>query len=62
MLVALVGGRITLSFTRNWLVKTLPGATEPAPFGALDRFALTTTLVALITWIAFPGARLTAFL
>jgi uncharacterized protein involved in response to NO len=62
MLVALVGGRITPSFTRNWLVKTLPGAIEPAPFGSLDRFALTATLVTLIAWVAFPGATLTAFL
>lgn len=62
MLVALIGGRITPSFTRNWLVKTLPGAVEPAPFGALDRFALAATLVALIAWVAFPDARLTAVL
>jgi uncharacterized protein involved in response to NO len=62
MLVALIGGRITPSFTRNWLVKTLPGATEPAPFGALDRVALAATLVALIAWVAFPDALVTAVL
>ncbi len=54
MLVALIGGRITPSFTRNWLAKTLPDAAEPAPFGALDRFALAITLVALIAWVARP--------
>lgn len=62
MLVALVGGRITPSFTRNWLVKTMPGAIEPAPFGALDRFALAATLLALIAWVTFPDTRPTATL
>ncbi|QGM97579.1 NnrS family protein [Methylocystis parvus] len=62
MLVALIGGRITPSFTRNWLAKTLPGAVEPAPFGGLDRFALAATLLALIAWVAFPDARATAIL
>ena len=42
--------------------KSLAGRDQPAPFGALDRFALTATLVALIAWVAFPGATLTAFL
>lgn len=62
MLVAFIGGRITPSFTRNWLVKTLPDAVEPAPFGVIDRFALAATLVALIGWVAFPDAILTAIL
>ncbi len=60
MLVALIGGRITPSFTRNWLAKTSPDAEEPAPFGALDRFALTMTLVALVAWVALPDTRPTA--
>lgn len=62
MLVALVGGRITPSFTRNWLAKTLPDSVEPAPFGALDRFALAATLLALIAWVALPDAMPTAVL
>jgi len=62
MLVALIGGRITPSFTRNWLVKTSPDVIEPAPFGALDRFALAATLVALVAWVAFPDAMATAVL
>ncbi len=60
MLIALIGGRITPSFTRNWLVKNSPAGVEPASFGGLDRFALAATLVALIAWVAFPDARLTA--
>jgi len=62
MLVALIGGRITPSFTRNWLVKSSPDVIEPAPFGALDRFALAATLVALVAWVAFPDAMATAVL
>ena len=54
MLIALIGGRITPSFTRNWLVKQ--GATElPASFGALDRAALAATAVAVLAWVALPG-------
>ncbi len=60
MLVALIGGRITPSFTRNWLVKTLPGVAEPAAFGAPDRIALATTLAALAAFVAFPEATPTA--
>lgn len=60
MLVALVGGRITPSFTRNWLAKTAPAENEPAPFGALDRFALAATFVALAAWVVLPDSRPTA--
>ncbi len=61
MLVALIGGRITPSFTRNWLAKALPAQDAPAPFGWLDRFALAATLVALVAWVAFPDTSATAF-
>ncbi len=60
MLIAIIGGRITPSFTRNWLAKNSPAEVEPAPFGAFDRFALAATLVALIAWAAFPDAGPTA--
>lgn len=62
MLVALVGGRITPSFTRNWLVKTLPGDEPPAAFDGLDRFALAATGVALVAWVARPETDATAVL
>ena len=51
MLIALVGGRIVPSFTRNWLAKFGRGARLPAPEGHLDRIALLVTLVALGTWV-----------
>jgi uncharacterized protein involved in response to NO len=55
MLIALVGGRIIPSFTRNWLAKTRPGSNMPAPFGWLDRGALAITVLALACWVAIPG-------
>jgi uncharacterized protein involved in response to NO len=62
MLVALIGGRITPSFTRNWLVKTTPTEEAPAPFGGLDRFALAATFVALVAWVVFPESSVTGAL
>ena len=49
MLIALVGGRIVPSFTRNWLAKAR--LAPPAPEGALDRIALVVTLIALAAWV-----------
>jgi len=49
MLIALVGGRIVPSFTRNWLAKAR--LAPPAPEGALDRIALLVTLLALAAWV-----------
>jgi uncharacterized protein involved in response to NO len=51
MLIALVGGRIVPSFTRNWLAKQGPGTGLPAPEGWLDRAALLVTLAALGSWV-----------
>lgn len=52
-LIALIGGRIVPSFTRNWLAKK--GATTlPAPFGKLDTAALASTAASMIGWVAFP--------
>jgi uncharacterized protein involved in response to NO len=52
MLIALVGGRIVPSFTRNWLAKSRRGARPPAPESLLDRAALLITLFALAAWAA----------
>ncbi|MEX0409583.1 NnrS family protein [Aquibium sp. LZ166] len=55
MLLALIGGRIVPSFTRNWLVKE--GATKlPAGFGAIDKAALAATAAATAGWALFPGS------
>jgi uncharacterized protein involved in response to NO len=51
MLIALVGGRIVPSFTRNWLAKQGPRVRMPAPESAFDRGALLITLIALASWV-----------
>lgn len=56
MLIALVGGRIIPSFTRNWLAKNRPGRAMPASFDWPDRAALAITAIALACWVAIPGS------
>lgn len=56
MLIALVGGRIVPSFTRNWLAKVRPGGSLPAPAGRLDMAALLFTLAGLAAWVAAPDS------
>ena len=53
VLIALVGGRIVPSFTRNWLVKQ--GATQlPASFGKPDAAAMATTILGALAWVVVP--------
>lgn len=59
-LIALVGGRIVPSFTRNWLVKNSVGSPLPAGFGTVDRVALIVIGVALAAWTAAMPRMLTA--
>jgi uncharacterized protein involved in response to NO len=54
LLVALIGGRIIPSFTRNWLAKQRPEAAMPASFDFLDRAALAATGLACVVWVAAP--------
>jgi len=58
-LIVLIGGRITPSFTRNWLSRA-KSSVLPAPFGPVDNLALLTTVTALLLWIGFPTAMATA--
>jgi uncharacterized protein involved in response to NO len=55
LLIALIGGRIVPSFTRNWLVKR-GGTSLPASFDPIDKAALATTAVAMATWAVLPGS------
>lgn len=61
MLIALIGGRVTPSFTRNWLAKAAVPKL-PASFGTIDRAALAATAVAVVAWIARPDHTLTGAL
>ena len=58
MLIALIGGRIVPSFTRNWLVKD-GDARLPAVFGRLDQAALVATAVAMSLWVTVPESIVT---
>src|SRR5581483_5987577 len=60
-LIALIGGRITPSFTHNWLFRA-GSPVLPAPFGLFDKLALLLTGIALLAWIALPAAAPTALL
>ena len=53
VLIAIVGGRIVPSFTRNWLVKA-KSPRLPASFSSFDIFALVWLVAALILWAASP--------
>lgn len=53
VMLALIGGRITPSFTRNWLKAHRVDA-DPAAFGLVDRCALVLTALAMLLWIVSP--------
>jgi uncharacterized protein involved in response to NO len=52
-LIMLVGGRITPSFTNNWLARRGSGKL-PAPLGRLDFVSLALAGIALASWVAAP--------
>ena len=56
LLIAVVGGRIVPSFTRNWLAKR-GAARLPAPLGRLDKAAVLAQLAATLAWVAVPDSR-----
>jgi uncharacterized protein involved in response to NO len=58
MMIALIGGRVTPGFTRNWLVRR--GATRlPAQASRFDLAVLSVTGPALLAWVAAPTQALT---
>ena len=58
-MIALIGGRIVPSFTRNWLVKRGAGPLPAPPMQRLDTAVLLATLAALLLWSAAPEAPVT---
>ncbi len=56
MLLALIGGRIIPSFTRNWMVRENPGRL-PVPFGRFDVVVVALGALALAGWIIAPDNR-----
>ncbi|NQW02361.1 MAG: NnrS family protein [Rhodospirillales bacterium] len=61
VLVAVIGGRIVPSFTRNWLARSGAGL-EPAPMGRFDTIALAALLAFVVAGVALPDHQATAFL
>lgn len=61
VLIALIGGRVTPSFTRNWLSQHAPGPL-PAPADRADTAALILTGLAAVAWMAAPENSLAGVL
>lgn len=60
-LIGLVGGRITPSFTRNWMAR-LNLEPLPASFGRFDKIVLLCATTAMASWIVLPEAPMTGIL
>jgi uncharacterized protein involved in response to NO len=60
MMIAVVGGRIVPSFTRNWLARRGPGRLPAPPMQGFDKIALLVLLASLAMWVAVPQAAATA--
>jgi uncharacterized protein involved in response to NO len=58
-LIAIVGGRITPSFTRNWLNKE-GSPVLPKPFGRFDVIAIATLVPAFLAWVLLGAGPLAA--
>ena len=61
MMIAVIGGRVVPSFTRNWLVKQRSAALPVSPMQTFDKAALVALLVAVVLWFALPIAAATGF-
>ncbi len=61
-LLMLIGGRVTPSFTRNWLMKrgVMDESRLPASFGPYDKSTAILTLAVLGLWLFLPDWKLTA--
>ncbi|MBM2323284.1 MULTISPECIES: NnrS family protein [Roseobacteraceae] len=59
MMIAVIGGRVVPSFTRNWLVKRRGKVLPAPPMQSFDKAALAVLAVALVLWVALPLAPLT---
>ncbi len=64
LLVALIGGRIVPSFTRNWLAQHHPAAVErlATPMQMFDKLMIGVTVIAVAGWTFFPDDIATGLL
>jgi uncharacterized protein involved in response to NO len=61
LLIMLIGGRISPSFTHNWLARRHTGRL-PAPFDRFDALVMIVSGTALAGWVGAPHATTTAIL
>jgi uncharacterized protein involved in response to NO len=61
VLVAMIGGRIVPSFTRNWLARG-GAAVLPEPMGRFDTIALAALIVFVVAQVLAPDRQLTSYL
>lgn len=59
MMIAVIGGRIVPSFTRNWLVKRGGTRLPTPPMQPFDRLALLILLGAILLWVIVPDGVIT---
>ncbi|PLK22782.1 short-chain dehydrogenase [Porphyrobacter sp. TH134] len=59
MMIAVIGGRIVPSFTRNWLTRQGAGRLPVPPMQSFDLAALGVLLAALLAWVVAPFAAFT---
>lgn len=59
-MIALIGGRIVPSFTRNWLVKRGDRRLPVPPMQRFDKATLIATILALLAWTLVPHHEATA--
>lgn len=57
ILIALIGGRIVPSFTRNWLIKQGSNRLPAPPMARYDVLSLAVLVAALSMWVVWPDAR-----
>ncbi|UYV36515.1 NnrS family protein [Rhodobacteraceae bacterium D3-12] len=59
MMIAVIGGRIIPSFTRNWLARRDTTVRPAPPMQRFDKLVLVASLLALAFWVARPDGPLT---
>ncbi len=59
MMIAVIGGRIIPSFTRNWLARENMPARPAPPMQRFDKLVLLLSLPVLLLWVVWPFAYIT---
>ncbi|MFV0514453.1 MAG: NnrS family protein [Jhaorihella sp.] len=62
LLILVIGGRVTPSFTRNWFVRQGRPERPAATLGPVDRVALGLAVAGIASWVLAPHAMATAVL